>query len=189
MKLGCVVMAAGLSSRFGENKLLQEIEGKTVFLRTLEAIPAEHFQKVIVVTNSSLFSDTIKEFSFTEIRNEYPEIGVSHTIFLALSTLKDCEGVLFCVADQPFLKRSTISNLIVYWQETPSAIVALSCGGKRGNPCIFPAAFFPELLSLEGDCGGSAVIRRHKDALRLLETDPRELLDIDTPQALHQLLC
>lgn len=189
MKVGCVVMAAGLSSRFGDNKLLQEVAGKPVFQYALEAIPAEHFQSIVIVTNSPLFSDTIKQFHFTEIRNEYPELGVSHTISLGLSALKDCDGVLFCVADQPLLKRTTVSNLITFWQQNPSSIAALSCNGVRGNPCLFPAVFFPELLALEGDRGGSAVIRRHENSLRLLEADPQELLDIDTPQALHQLLC
>ena len=57
----------------------------------------------------------------------------------------------------------------------------------RGNPCLFPARFFPELMALEGDRGGSGVIRRHPEALLLLETAERELQDIDTPQALKDL--
>ena len=60
-------------------------------------------------------------------------------------------------------------------------------GGVRGNPCIFPARFFPELMALEGDHGGSAVIRRHEDALTLFEVSPDELRDVDTPMALAAL--
>ena len=37
-------------------------------------------------------------------------------------------------------------------------LVGLSHGGVRGNPCIFPAAYFPELLALTEDHGGSSVI-------------------------------
>ena len=60
-------------------------------------------------------------------------------------------------------------------------------GGVRGNPCIFPARFFPELMALEGDHGGSTVIRRHEDALTLFEISPDELRDVDTPMALAAL--
>ena len=60
-------------------------------------------------------------------------------------------------------------------------------GGRRGNPCLFPARFFPELLALTGDCGGSRVIRQHEDELMLLEVDARELADVDTPQALAEV--
>ena len=41
MKIGCVVMAAGSSVRFGENKLAQLVDGKPIILRVLEAIPRE----------------------------------------------------------------------------------------------------------------------------------------------------
>lgn len=40
---------------------------------------------------------------------------------------------------------------------------------------------------LEGDHGGSAVIRRHEDALALFEVSPDELRDVDTPMALAAL--
>ena len=35
-----------------------------------------------------------------------------------------------------------------------------------------------------GQRRGAAVIRRHEDLLTLLEVDPRELQDADTPEAL-----
>ena len=37
------------------------------------------------------------------------------------------------------------------------------------------------------DHGGSAVIRRHEDALTLFEISPDELRDVDTPMALAAL--
>ena len=56
----------------------------------------------------------------------------------------------------------------------------------KRQPCLFPARFYPELLALNGDRGGSAVIRNHEADLILLETDALELTDIDTPEALKQ---
>ena len=182
-------MAAGMAQRFGDNKLAEVISGKSVFRRTLEAIPAESFQKTVVILNSPLFSGIVKEFHFTDIRNNQPEKGISRTISLGLSALLDCDGVLFCVADQPMLQRSTITSLIDFWKEDPAKIAALSYNGVRGNPCLFPARFFPALLALTGDQGGSAVIRQHKNDLRLLEVHhPIELHDIDTPEQLQILL-
>ena len=188
MKLGCVVMAAGNSSRFGENKLAQHVNGKTVFRRTLESIPAESFDGVVVVLNSPLFSDIVKDLNFTYIYNVFPEKGISRTIALGLSALSECDGVLFCVADQPLLRRESICALISLWRSAPDKIAALAHQGRRGNPCLFPARFFPELLALEGDRGGSAVIRRHEEELVLLEVDSPQLQDIDTPEQFRALL-
>ena len=69
----------------------------------------------------------------------------------------------------------------------PDKLVGLSHNGVRGNPCIFPARFFPELLALTGDRGGSAVIRRHEEELLLFEAAAAELEDVDTPQALRTI--
>ena len=51
--------------------------------------------------------------------------------------------------------------------------------GVRGNPVVFPAACFPELMTLEGDRGGSAVIKRCPGSLLLVEAEARELMDVD----------
>ena len=37
MNIGCIVMAAGMSSRFGGNKLAQEWQGKSLIRHALEA--------------------------------------------------------------------------------------------------------------------------------------------------------
>ena len=39
--IGCLLMAAGNASRFGENKLTARFDGQSLFSRALEAIPAE----------------------------------------------------------------------------------------------------------------------------------------------------
>lgn len=187
MKIGCVVMAAGNARRFGENKLAAQLRGRSLILRTLEAVPAECFDTVVVVTQYPEIMRLAKEFHFAAIHNEHPEYGISHTIELGLTGLRDCDGVLFSVSDQPLLRRETVAQLVELWKKQPEKIAALGHDGVRGNPCLFPARFFPELLELAEDRGGNAVIRRHEEALVLLETDAAELADVDTVRALEAL--
>ena len=187
MKLGCVVMAAGNARRFGENKLAVRFRGKSLIRRTLEAVPQNVFDAVAVVTQYSEIAVLAKEFSFAAIRNEHPDFGISHTIKLGLTELRDCDGVLFLVSDQPLLRRESVVKLAELWKQQPDKIAALCHDGVRGNPCLFPARFFPELLELREDRGGNAVIRRHEGDLILLEVDGAELYDVDTAQALEQL--
>ena len=187
MKLGCVVMAAGNARRFGENKLAVRFRGKSLIRRTLEAVPQNVFDAVAVVTQYSEIAVLAKEFSFAAIRNEHPDFGISHTIKLGLTELRDCDGVLFLVSDQPLLRRESVAELVELWKQQPDKIAALGHGGVRGNPCLFPARFFPELLELREDRGGNTVIRRHEEDLILLEVDGAELYDVDTVRALEQL--
>ena len=187
MNIGCVVMAAGDARRFGENKLAALFDGKTLIRRALEAVPSEEFSAVAVVTQYPEVEDLAAEFGFIPVRNPHPDWGISHTIRLGLEALGDCEAALFQVSDQPMLCRETVAAEVAFFREHPDKLVGLSHGGVRGNPCIFPAAYFPELLALTEDHGGSNVIRRHDEDLLLFECPARELEDADTRQALRAM--
>lgn len=184
MKIGCVVLAAGNARRFGSNKLNATVEGESLIRRALEAVPVG-----LVAVVVSQYPDILAlagEYGFAAIRNNRPDLGLSLSVRLGLEQLLDCDGTLFLVADQPWLKRNSAEALAALWAQNPGKIAAMAHGGIRGNPCLFPARFYPELLALTGDRGGSAVIRNHEADLILLETDAWELADVDTPEALQQ---
>ena len=73
------------------------------------------------------------------------------------------------------------------WKQEPEKIAGASHAGRRGNPNLFPARFFPELMALEGDCGGNLVIKRHPEAYLPVELCGEELTDCDTPQEMERL--
>ena len=187
MQIGCVVLAAGEGKRFGANKLLRELSGKSLIRRALESVPAEYLKTTVVVTQYPDIAALAKEFFFTPIINTHPEWGQSHSIKLGLSALEHCDGVLFQVSDQPLLKQETVAKLIELCHQHPNSIVCLSHDGIKGNPCLFPARFFPELMALEGDRGGRGVRQAHDDSVVTLEVPKEELHDIDTLKDLEQL--
>lgn len=187
MRIGCVVMAAGDARRFGENKLAAVFDGRTLIRHALEAVPAEEFSTVAVVTQYPEVEALAGEFDFLGVRNPHPDWGISHTIRLGLEAVGKCDAVLFQVSDQPLLRRETVAAQVAFFRSHPDKLVGLSHGGVRGNPCIFPARFFPELLALREDRGGSSVIRRHEEDLLLFEAPACELEDVDTPHALRAL--
>ena len=123
------------------------------------------------------------------VRNDRPEDGLSRTVRLGTEAMAGCGAILYQVADQPLLEQDTVRREIEYFRTHPDHIVGLAHNGVRGNPCIFPRRFFPELMALTGDCGGRSVggnvlIRAHPDALLLYETSAAELRDVDTVEAL-----
>ena len=187
LRIGCVVMAAGSASRFGGNKLSAAVDGQTMIRRALEAVPREALTRVCVVTQYDEVERLTRAMGFLCVRNDRPDLGVSLTVRLGTQALMDtCDAIVYQVADQPWLRRESVAGEIAFYLRHPAHIVAMSSGGVRGNPCIFPARFFPELCALSGDVGGSAVIRRHKSDLLLYEVDEGELIDVDTPQALDR---
>ena len=187
LRAGCLIMAAGNASRFGENKLTARFDGRSLFSLALAAVPEGLFARVTVVSQYPALLEEAARAGFDTILNDRPEDGISRTIRLGTRAMADCDGILYMVADQPLLRAGTVRRVAEAWQEHPECIAAAAHNGNRGNPCLFPARFFPELCALEADRGGSSVIRRHEDALLLVEAGERELFDCDTKQALEIL--
>lgn len=188
VSVGCVVMAAGNAARFGENKLAAELDGKTLIARALDAVPADALDAVCVVTQYGEVEALAARHGFRCIRNDRPEDGLSRTVRLGTEALAGtCGAILYLVSDQPLLRRESVEALLAYYRAHPGRIVGASHGGTRGNPCVFPAQYFPELCALTGDVGGSAVIRAHEDELLLYEIGEDELTDVDTREALDAL--
>lgn len=187
LSLGCLVMAAGSGRRFGGNKLAAELDGKTLIRRALEAVPGARFSAVTVVSQYEDIEELAGQFGFAAIHNDRPDLGLSHTIRLGTEAMRGCDGILYMVADQPKLRQETVARIVEVFCQHPDRIVGAGHEGRRGNPNLFPARFFEELMALSGDHGGSSVIRTHEDALLLVETDAEELFDCDTPEALESL--
>lgn len=184
LRVGCVVMAAGNSSRFGSNKLLHRLDGRTFIERALDAVPPALLENTVVVTQYDAVAALAERRGLRVLRNEHPDWGVSHTIRLGTQALQSCDGILYLVADQPHLTQASVSRIVQTWRAHPDRITGAAHGERRGNPNLFPAEFFDELCALEGDRGGTRVIRAHPDRLLTVQVPEPELADHDAPAKL-----
>ena len=181
-------MAAGGGTRFGGGKLLARFRGESLYRRTLELLPGQALDAMAVVSGEPEILAAAEAMGFLPVRNDRPEEGVSRTIRLGLEALGDCGAALFMVADQPLLTRETVARILSLGAEHPDRIVAPERpDGQLGNPCLFPAVFFPELRALEGDRGGRRVISAHPEALWAVPVPEEELIDTDRPEDLEKL--
>ena len=118
-KIGCLVMAAGNASRFGNNKLAAELDGKPLIRYALEAVPKHLFSQVVVVTQYPEIEDMAREFGFTPLHNDHPDYGISHTIELGTKALQRCNAILYMVSDQPLLDEASVERVVECWRSHP----------------------------------------------------------------------
>lgn len=181
-----VLLAAGDSRRFGANKLLADFEGKPMYRHIVDEIAGiggDVFYRKLVVSQYPEILSRLKEEGYEAIENCRSDLGISHSIHLALGALDGREdAVCFAVCDQPGLRGATVCRLVKEWRENGRKIACLSCMGRDGNPAVFAREYEQELLRLTGDAGGRRVIRNHPEALWRCEIgDERELEDVDEP--------
>lgn len=185
MKLCAIVLAAGLSARMGENKLLLTYKGLPMCEHILRNIQrnGQCFCEKILVGRLPETEELARRYGFSYILNPQPERGMGHSLALAVRAAGGCGGFLLALADMPDLKEGTVFTLCESFAATPARIAVPVYGGKRGNPVIFPERFRAELAALEGDKGGRDVILREQGALSRVQVyDAGILRDIDTKE-------
>ncbi len=178
-------LASGTGSRFGSNKLLYTVDGKPMFRHGLETlrsvIEGRGDCRLLVVSRYEEIRRAAEEMNVRAVDSPESEKGVSYTIRAGLKALGEVspeDYLLFVVADQPWLSAQSVDRLLAKGEE--GVMGASLCWGERpGNPALFSARLLPELLALEGDTGGRAVLRRYPCAFVSAQS-PRELEDIDT---------
>ena len=185
--LCAIILAAGSSSRFGQNKLLYPVGNIPMYEHTVKLIQKLQLDCIILITKYPQIIQKIDR-NILVVENNETNLGQSHSMQLgiraALKQGRHFDGYLFTVCDQPYLTFKSLQKLCAAWQ-SKGGICALSYRQKRGNPVIFAAKYLPELLQITGDTGGRAVIKNHADDLTLVEVaNAAELTDIDTPDSL-----
>ncbi|NLO84944.1 MAG: nucleotidyltransferase family protein [Clostridiales bacterium] len=180
MRFAAVVMASGDSVRFANgNKLLSSFHGKPLIKHTLDALPRVLFSDIVVVTRDQDIASLAAHQGFDCILHDLP--NVSDTIRLGLDDVKEADGCMFFVSDQPYLSTASITAIVDAAKADPSKIYRAAYGERVGNPVLFPKALYQELLTLDQDQQGGAVIKRHAELVSLVDVpDSKELDDIDT---------
>lgn len=190
MKLSVILLAAGSARRYGGNKLLTVVNGKPMYRNILDRIPeiGFSFYRKIIVTQYEEIGRQLCRSDWVVVRNDQPELGISHSIRLGLEQAGDSDAFLFAVCDQPYLQAVTMKRLIAEYERSDKGIAFVRNGKEPGNPVIFSAAYLEELRCLNGDRGGKAVVRRHMEDCTWVEAEEdRELRDIDRPYGVSLL--
>lgn len=185
-----IYLAAGKSSRYGKNKLLEPVDGKPMYRHLLDILAMmkedePHRYELIVVTAYDEIAEAVSGLPLKVVKNEHQELGISHSIRLGIEACGEVgrhDHLLFAVADQPYLSEEELYGFLHMYLRSYKGIGCMSYDGVPGNPVIFQGKFVPELLALSGDTGGKAVVKEHPYELYLYEADSAESLkDIDTP--------
>ena len=202
-----IILAAGSSSRMGSgrHKLLLPLHDRPVLAHVLDATLASQAHPIILVLGhqADQVHERIAPYSahpdLSILENVDYLQGMSTSMGLGIQTLlsydytKSSDGeidsALVLLGDQPLITSREIDALIATYRTTGKRIIAPTYDGKRGNPILFDASLFPELLEVTGDEGGRSVLERHRDEIATVEMgNPLANIDVDTWEAYQQVV-
>jgi 3-deoxy-manno-octulosonate cytidylyltransferase (CMP-KDO synthetase) len=113
------------ASRF-PGKLMQDLEGKTVILRTYEAtVATKLFDDVYVVTDSDVIFNEITSNGGKAIMSKKEHESGSDRIAEAVQGV-DCDIVVNVQGDEPFTERSSLEKVLNVFHDDPNEEIDLA---------------------------------------------------------------
>jgi molybdenum cofactor cytidylyltransferase len=190
-RIAAVVLAAGLSSRMGSNKLLAEWRGKSLLRWSVETAIKSEARPVIVVTGheSAKVEAALKGLDVRIVHNLHYASGLSASLKAGIRAVPvNSDGAIVVLGDMPEIAPSLIDRMIAAFSPPDGRSICVAMHEhRRGNPVLWARRFFPEIEALNGDAGAKDLIAAHEDMVCDIETDGAVLRDIDTPDALAAL--
>ena len=200
-----VVLAAGVSSRMGQHKLLLPLAGEPLVRRVTSAVLEAGFDDVLVVVGYE-HDRVVSALGGLPVRHvvnfDYAS-GMGSSFRTAVAALTDSDAAMFALADQPLLAAADYRRVLDAYKvgltsRTPHTselspegatsvppgqtsipgIVSVRYGDVTAPPHLFDRRYFSELAVLEH--GARPVLQRHADDTVILHFPPELLLDIDT---------
>ncbi len=177
------ILAAGLSSRMGTDKLSLDYQGKMIVEHVLEKIKHLPLLSCALVTQEDKFKHLEETYNVSILENKKYKLGISESIKLGVNEFSD--GYMYFVGDQPFLSLKTLLGLISEFNLHETIVM---CQSKKhtGNPAIFHKNQRAELLALEGEKGAKSITK--SKVIHYVQVQEQELIDIDTKEQYETII-
>jgi molybdenum cofactor cytidylyltransferase len=181
LNISAILLAAGLGSRFGGDKLLHPLpDGTAIGVQAarnlLAAVP-----DVVAVLRPGDFplAELLEQEGCSITICQHAARGMGASLAHGVAARSGADGWVVALADMPSIKSATIAA-VVRELEAGRDLVAPAFQGERGHPVGFGRRFAAQLQALDGDAGARDIISTHKHELALIECgDPGVLHDID----------
>ncbi len=190
--VGAIVLAAGMSRRMGQSKiLLPWTHRKTIIEHIIEQLILSRVDHITVVTGyrGDEVGALAEKLGVDVVHNPFYESGeMLSSLKVGLQAMSpQAAAAMIVLGDQPRLQPRVIGQVLMAYAEGKGEIVAPSYQMRRGHPILIARRYWSELLALPEGGAPRDVINAHQHCIAYVEVDTDSILgDVDTPQDYNQ---
>lgn len=184
--ISLILLASGFGRRFGSNKLMAEIDGKPMYLHTLERLhkiyASEEINEsvqVFVVSQYEEILEAANKMGVHAVFNAEAEEGIAASVRHGVHSAEGSEWYFFFTADQPYLREDTIISFVKAVISQEKSMASVHSQNVPGSPTAFYKTWEVQLLELVGDVGGRRLMKQHPEDVFWYEISKDEIDDID----------
>jgi molybdenum cofactor cytidylyltransferase len=182
-----ILLCGGQASRFGSDKLLS---GGAPIVADAGRRLKDALGNVLAVIplGKRELRAVLEREGCDVLETDRTTRGMSGSIAAGIEATESADGWVVALGDMPRVRVETIRAVGRALDDGATIALPVDASGRRGHPVGFAARLREELLALQGDVGARALLARHADAIRAIETDDNGIfVDIDTPRDLETL--
>jgi molybdenum cofactor cytidylyltransferase len=181
-----IVLAAGLSSRMGVQKLLLPFGGKTVIGHIVDQLLASSVDEVYVVVghHAERISAELSGRAVSIVNNTNYKSGMLSSVRCGLLNLPEkCRDVMVVLGDQPSVTTELIDRMLKSFAAAEKSILVPLYKGKRGHPILFSLKYRDEIMTHYDDVGLRGLMHDHSEEVFELTVPTASVLcDMDYPE-------
>lgn len=183
--MNVILLAAGLSTRMGTQKLLLPFRESTVIETVIANLRDAGLSHIYAVFSKEVSEAVTKDYDgLTRAINPAPERGQSSSLAIGLSLLPDGRDFCIMLGDLPTAEPDGIAALIERFRLLPpdkTVLTPAKENGGFGHPMFYRALWKERFKSAHGDVGGRKILFEHEGEILRVPAPDGHFLDIDTP--------
>jgi molybdenum cofactor cytidylyltransferase len=186
-----IVLAAGLSSRMGRNKMLLDLSGRSVVRRAVETATAAKLSPVLVVMGheQERVEAELEGMRYVKVVNPDYAKGMNTSLRAGIAAVpQGCGGALLMLADMPLVSAAMLRELCENFRAGKSPLVVSTYDGVLAPPIVYGRTLFSELLALQAEDCGKRVVKQHRAEAAEIAWPAAALTDLDLPADVDRVL-
>jgi molybdenum cofactor cytidylyltransferase len=195
-----IVLAAGMSRRYGANKLLLPFESGTVISTVLACAAQSAARPIVVVTGHEAervqdeLHARLPSAPLTFVHNpDYATAEMLSSVKTGIRFLSPgpAEAAMIALGDQPLIRLDVVERLRIAFEHGCGDLIAPLVGmnGRRGHPVLIGRHWWDDVLALPAESNVRDLLRANRASLvHVVVNDDAILGDVDTPEAYREAL-
>ena len=185
LRINAIVLAAGRSTRMGQQKLLMPYGDSTLVGSVLENLQRGGVNDIVVVvgTDADAVRDELSGHTVRFVENPDVDRGMLSSVRCGIAAIDNADALMVALGDMPAVNEDVVRTLLARHNRFDDAITIPTYDGRRGHPVVIGCGHRDAILERFDDVGLRGLMQEQAAVIQeVAMNSDGVLIDLDTPE-------